>query len=104
MPKGIQCSNYARVDSGKFQWLSGEGKLVPYAGKNGFGLLFSSTCGSTPCGTIDESVHGVVLGCLNEEPELEEIHHIFVESKAPWEKLSSDAKVFSEGRQTDDRR
>lgn len=99
-----QSSNYARVDSGDFQWLSGEGKLTSYAGKNGFGLLFCSTCGSTLCGTIDDSVHGVVLGCLNEEPELEEIHHIFVESKASWDKLPSDAKVFAKGRQPNNRR
>jgi len=99
-----QDSNYARVESGDFQWLSGEGKLSSYVGKYGFGLLFCSTCGSTLCGMVDDSVHGVVLGCLNEEPELEEMHHIFVESRASWEKLPSGAKVFVEGRQTTDRR
>lgn len=99
-----QSSNYARVDSGDFRWLFGEKKLTSYAGKHGFGLLFCSTCGSTLCGTIDNCVHGVVLGCLNEDPELDEIHHIFVDSKASWEILPSGAMTFSEGRQPTDRR
>ncbi len=99
-----QCSNYARVDSGDFQWLSGEEKLSYYSGKYELMMLICSTCGSTICGSVDESIHGVVLGCLNDEPELEEIHHIFVDSKASWERLPSGAKVFSEGRQANDRR
>jgi len=99
-----QSSNYARVDPGDFRWLSGEEKLTSYIGKHGFGLLFCSTCGSTLCGTIKDSVHGVVLGCLNEEPKLEEIHHIFVDSKASWERLPSGVTMFSEGRQPADRR
>ena len=99
-----QCSSYARVVAKNFQWLSGEEKLVSYSGKYGLGLLFCSSCGSTLCGTVDGAVHGVALGCLNEEPELEEIHHLYVDSKTSWEVIPNGAKVFSEGRQADDRR
>ena len=99
-----QSSNYARVRPGDFQWLAGEEKLTAYVGKHGFGLLFCKVCGSTLCGTFDHSVHGVTLGCLNEDPELEEIHHIFVDSKASWEVMPSGVRTFSEGRQPVDRR
>ncbi len=99
-----QASNYARVDSGDFRWTAGEERLTSYVGKHGLGLLFCRTCGSTLCGTFDGSIHGVKLGCLNEEPELEEIHHIFVDSRASWEVLPDGVMTFSEGRQSVDRR
>ncbi len=99
-----QSSNYVRVSSDDFRWVSGEEKLTSYIGKHGFGLLFCSTCGSTLCGTINNSIHGISLGCLNEEPELDEIHHIFVDSKASWEVIPNGVKRFAEGRQDTDRR
>ncbi|MDJ0709525.1 MAG: GFA family protein [Woeseiaceae bacterium] len=99
-----QSSNYARIDPGGFRWVSGEENLTAYVGTHGFGLLFCRICGSTLCGTFNESVHGITLGCLNEDPELEEIHHIFVDSKASWEVLPHGVKTFSEGRTPTDRR
>ena len=99
-----QSSNYARVSSADFHWLAGEDLLTAYVGTHGFGLLFCSTCGSTLCGTFEHSIHGVTLGCLNEEPELEPIHHIHVDSKASWDILPSDATTFPEGRRESDRR
>lgn len=99
-----QSSNYARVRLGDFHWVAGEEKLTSYVGKHGFGLLFCSACGSTLCGTIDNSIHGVSLGCLNEEPEMSEMHHIFVDSKASWEVMPSGVTTFSEGRREIDRR
>jgi len=99
-----QSSNYARVKSEDFQWTAGKDNLTSYVSKSGFGLLFCSTCGTTLCGTFHNTVHGVSLGCLNEEPVLEDIHHIFVDSKASWEVMPHDVKTFSEGRQDIDRR
>lgn len=99
-----QSSNYARVDSSEFRWVAGEEKLKSYVGEQNFGLLFCNNCGSTLCGTFDGSVHGIALGCLNEDPELEEIHHIFVDSKASWEVLPDRVTTFSEGRKPTDRR
>ena len=99
-----QSSNYARVESGDIRWVAGEENLTSYVGKHGFGLLFCSACGSTLCGTFDGSIHGVALGGLNEDPELEEFHHIFVDSKASWEVLPDGVTTFSEGRQSVDRR
>ncbi len=99
-----QSSNYARVQPGDFRWLAGEDLLTSYVGKHGFGLLFCGTCGSTLCGTFDDTVHGVSLGCLNEKPELDDIHHIFVDSKASWEVMPTGVTAFSEGRRDDDRR
>ena len=80
-----QASAYALVESNDFNWLSGEDLLTSYVGKHGFGLQFCSQCGSTLCGVFDGRIHGVTLGCVNEDPEIELGRHIFVGSKASWE-------------------
>ena len=99
-----QSSNYARVRPENFEWTAGEDLLTSYVGKHGFGLLFCGVCGSTLCGVLDDEVHGVTLGCLNGEPDMEDIHHIFVDSKASWEVMPPDVTTFSEGREDSDRR
>ena len=99
-----QSSNYARIRPENFEWISGEDLLTSYIGKHGFGLLFCSVCGSTLCGVLDDEVHGVTLGCLNGEPDIKDIHHIFVDSKASWEVMPPDVTTFSEGREDSDRR
>ena len=73
-----QASAYAQVEPEEFLWFS-------YESNNGAGLLFCSICGSTLCGTFNGNVHGVTLGCVEGEPEIELGMHIFVGSKASWE-------------------
>jgi hypothetical protein len=80
-----QASAYAEVAPGAFQWLSGRDLLTTYESKQGFGLQFCSRCGSTLCGTYQGAVHGITLGCVNGDPEVEIGRHIFVGSKAAWE-------------------
>ena len=79
-----QASSYALVEPQDFEWLQGTQLLTSYESQQGFGFQFCSKCGSTLCGTYDGSVHGVTLGCLNEDPEIEVGYHIFVGSKAAW--------------------
>jgi len=99
-----QSSNYARVDSTDFAWVAGENLLTSYVGKHGFGLSFCSICGSTLCGKLDDTVHGVTLGCLNDDPDVDEIHHIFVASKARWDVIPDGTTQFPAGRRDIDRR
>ena len=80
-----QASAYALIDSGKFNWLSGEDLLTSYVGMHGFGLQFCRQCGSTLCGVYQGAVHGVTLGCVNGDPKVEIGRHIYVGSKASWE-------------------
>ena len=82
-----QASAYAEVAPGTFEWLSGEQLLSTYEGSQGFGLRFCSRCGSTLCGIYEGEVHGVTLGCVNGNPDVEIGMHIFVGSKAAWEVL-----------------
>ena len=91
-----QASAYALVNPDEFNWLMGEDLLTSYIGAHGAGLRFCSKCGSTLCGVVDGSVHGVTLGCLNGDPEIEIGYHIFVGSKARWEVIPNGVKTYQE--------
>jgi hypothetical protein len=92
-----QASAYALVDPKDFEWVSGEDLLTSYVGEQGFGLQFCSKCGSTLCGIFDGSVHGVTLGCVNGDPEIEIVRHIFVGSKANWEIIPEGLLQYQKG-------
>ena len=61
------------------------------------GVRFCGNCGSTMVGVHNGAVHGVTLGCVNGDPEIEIGMHIFVGSKAAWEKLPDNVVQFEEG-------
>ena len=65
-------------------------------GEHGFGLQFCNKCGSTLCGIYQNEIHGVTLGCVNEDPELEIGRHIFVGSKASWEVIPEGVPQYEE--------
>jgi hypothetical protein len=92
-----QASAYAEVDPDDFRWSAGEEFLTTYTGSQGFGLRFCSICGSTLCGTFQGQVHGITLGCVNGDPGVEIVQHIFTGSKAPWEILPHGIIAFEEG-------
>ena len=89
-----QASSYALVNPDEFAWLQGEEFLTSFESQPGFGFQFCSKCGSTLCGTHDGNVHGITLGCLNQDPEIKIAYHLFVGSKAQWEVLPSGVTMF----------
>jgi len=91
-----QASAYALVDPLQFKWLSGEELLTTYSSQQGFGLQFCSVCGSTLCGIYAGQIHGVTLGCINGDPEIEIGKHIYVDSKAKWEVIPDGITQYSE--------
>lgn len=91
-----QASAYALVESREFEWLAGEDLLTSYFSQYGFGIRFCSQCGSTLCGIYNGSVHGVTLGCVNGDPEIEIGKHIYVGSKASWEVMPESVIQYSE--------
>ena len=92
-----QASAYALVVATEFSWGSGEDLLTSYVGEQGFGLQFCSQCGSTLAGIFNDTIHGVTLGCVNGDPDVEIGRHIYVGSKAKWEIIPEGVLQFSEG-------
>jgi len=91
-----QASAYALVNPSEFKWVSGTECLTTYTGEHGFGLQFCKQCGSTLCGIYQNEVHGVTLGCINEDPAIDIGRHIFVGSKASWEVIPSGVPQYNE--------
>lgn len=91
-----QASAYAEVDPETFQWQTGKALLTTFATAGAFGLQFCSVCGSTLCGLYEGSVHGVTLGCVEGDPDVEIGMHIFVDSKAAWEVMPENVTQYRE--------
>ncbi len=91
-----QASAYAEIEPGSFQWRTGQEMLTSYVNAQGFGLQFCRRCGSTLCGIHHGEVHGIALGCLNDDPNIELSQHIYVASKAPWEILPAGVDLHPE--------
>lgn len=91
-----QASSYAIVDPNLFTWVQGEELLTTYPDDGSAGKKFCKVCGTVLCGVVDGEIHGVTLGSLNEDEGIEIKAHIFVGSKASWEKLPEDAPQFDE--------
>ncbi len=91
-----QASAYALVDPGDFSWLEGEELLSSYTNDEGAGIQFCKVCGSTLCGVFQDQVHGITLGCLNDDPNIKLKRHIFTGSKASWEDIGGDVPQFIE--------
>jgi hypothetical protein len=91
-----QASAYALVEPLEFQWLSGKNLLTSYVGLHGYGFMFCSQCGSTLCGMFNNVVHGVTLGCVNGDPNIELARHIYVGSKASWETIPKGVSQYQE--------
>lgn len=92
-----QASAYAVVNPSEFSWIQGEELLTSYESQPRFGLQFCKKCGSTLCGTFDGAVHGVTLGCVNGNPNVEIGYHIFVGSKAAWEVIPEGVTQYENG-------
>lgn len=89
-----QASAYALIEPAEFEWSSGEELLTSYIGEHGAGIMFCCKCGSTLCGIVDGKIHGITLGCVNGNPDVEIGRHIFVGSKADWEVLPSGVTTY----------
>jgi len=60
------------------------------------GLGFCRHCGTTLCGTNRGEVHGVTLGSVDGDPDVQIEMHIFVGSKAPWDHIGGHAPQYDE--------
>ncbi|GAA6617644.1 hypothetical protein NUACC26_034550 [Scytonema sp. NUACC26] len=75
---------------------SGDENLTFYETMPGWGLCFCRTCGTTLCGTADGKMHGVTLGSVDGDPGVQIEMHIFVGSKATWDRIGGHAPQFLE--------
>jgi hypothetical protein len=85
--------------AGGFRWIRGEELVRDYAlpGAKFFGTAFCARCGSeVPRVSLERDVVNVPAGSLDTDPGIEPSAHIYVGSKAPWERISDSIPQFAE--------
>ena len=84
------------VQENNFKWEAGEKNLKVYANQEGIALGFCFTCGTSLVAQKGNEVFGITLGTLNGDPDVNIKEHIFVGSKACWDKIGGSSPCFDE--------
>ena len=85
------------VQESKFAWKSGIDKVTYFKNDTGFSSNFCSICGSpVPNQLRDTDKYWIPAGLLEDEDGLEIVAHIYTQSKASWEEITTSGKHFDE--------
>ena len=86
------------VDNANFRWLRGEEQISTWKKPDAdWEAWFCKVCGSPLPGANDETRMFVPAGTITEGGEdLRVIHHIWVDSKAPWDEIGDSGKQHRE--------
>jgi hypothetical protein len=81
-----------------FRWLRGEDRITSWKKPDAdWEMWFCRTCGSPVPGMNDEARMFVPAGLIVDGGEsLKVIHHIWVDSKAPWDEIGDSGKQHRE--------
>jgi hypothetical protein len=88
-----------RLSTDGFRFLSGADKVQIFKlpGAQFFAQAFCTTCGSgMPRADLERGTVVVPLGSLDDDPSVDKIDHIFVDSKASWYEIGDGLKQFAE--------
>lgn len=82
-----------------FRWVQGQDSVATYRLPTAarFRTAFCRTCGSPLPWFVPEREYYVIpAGALDQDPGVRAIHHIFVDSKAPWHDILDDLPRYGE--------
>jgi hypothetical protein len=83
------------VEAQNLRWVAGHELVSSYVKPTGFRSDFCSRCGSpVPNPLRTTAYYWVPAGLLEDDPSLEIAVHLFVGSKASWDKICSDGAQF----------
>jgi hypothetical protein len=85
---GTPFATYALARAKGFRWLAGSEGVARFEPWPGALRQFCGRCGSIVPGPLSEDVVGLALGGLDGDPGVRPEAHIFVGSKAPWERIA----------------
>lgn len=91
---GAAFATYMEAPGDGFAFTAGEQAIVEYESSPGFIRAFCGTCGSVvPSAQGSENVF-VPAGCLDDDPGVRPVAHIFVPAKAPWHEITGDLPQY----------
>ena len=87
------------VPKQSFRWTRGEENVARWKKPDAdWGSWFCKTCGSALPGGNDEATMFIPVGSLSKGVEnLRVAHHIWVDSKAPWDEIGDNGRQHPEG-------
>jgi hypothetical protein len=91
---GTAFATYVAAPEGAFRWLRGGDRITRYESSPGFIRPFCPRCGSTVPGDAHDGRVFMPAGCLDGDPGVRPLAHIFVASKAPWWEIQDDLPRF----------
>jgi hypothetical protein len=93
---GAAFRSRASVNAADFRWVQGENLITWHESSPGNHRGFCRICGSPLLSRFDknESVYGLPLGTLDEDPHVKPAMHIHVDSKAPWHDITDDLPQY----------
>ena len=96
--QGGSASNSATIVNEKqFSWKFGENLVTQFKDKTGFNSHFCSVCGSpVPNKLGDSELVWAPAGVLEDSEDLEVVVHLYVGSKAHWEKINNTGIQYEE--------
>lgn len=96
--QGAAFRSRARVSAKDFRWVQGEELVTYFESSPGNHRGFCRVCGSPiiNCSDNDQSLYGLALGTLDDDPGVRPKVHVFVGSKAPWFEITDDLPQFPE--------
>ena len=84
---GAPFASFAYADAEEFRWLSGESGVVAYESSPGFMRNFCGRCGSALPAHDPDGKRVVPVGCLDDDPHLEAMAHVFAASRPDWSEI-----------------
>lgn len=85
------------IPAAQFNWIAGQECITQFASDSGFKSHFCSHCGSPlPNLTRADKAYWIPVGLLLESAGIEVAAHLYVESKADWDQISTHSECFAE--------
>lgn len=86
-----------KIGADQLRWTSSKQRVSEYVTPGGFKSHFCSRCGSPlPNLTANDSAYWVPVGLLEDDAELELVAHLFVGSRAAWDRVAEGVEHFDE--------
>jgi hypothetical protein len=85
------------IPAAQFNWVQGQQDVRQFASDSGFKSHFCKHCGSPlPNLTRDDTAYWIPAGLLQESEGIEVAAHLYVDSKAHWDQISTQTECFAE--------
>ncbi len=94
---GSSANAALRIETRRFNWREGEAQISRYSTASGYKSHFCRRCGSPlPNPSADDEYYWVPAGLLEDDAGIELAAHLFVGSRAAWDRIADAGRHYDE--------